>query len=1717
MKKISFLQLSKVLSLMAAYSAPAFPAAAAPLISEIMASNDGGTLDEDGDASDWVEIFNPDATPADLAGWRLTDNASNLSKWTFPAGASLGPGQFMVVWASGKNRIADPAKLHTSFSLSANGEYLALVAPDGARVSEFAPSFPGLEEGESFGVPFSSTSLINSGTNSQTLVPTDDSLGTTWTQPSFNPGAGWINGPLHVGFGMPTPGFFIEERQAIGILTTLTTAESVLGGSGALDLKTAVMPLVNFTGDAGSDGRFGNGEPFLHGGDQSNFAVRATGTIVIPTTAPYTFAVNSDEGFRLRIDGVSVSSVTTLRPPGDTLVTRTMTAGEHPVILTYFENTGGDELELSAAPGTHTSFSSFFKLVGDTANGGLPVLAPAGNGPSIVTTDLTTPMQQVNSSAYVRVPFQVADPGALGALELSITWNDGFIAYLNGTMVAQRGAPAGAGWNAAATAARSLLDSLQPESINLSAFRPLLTTGTNVLAFHGLNSSSSDGSFLIAPRLGNARQDAVPPRFFRKASPGSRNPATGFLGHVNDTSFSHKRGFYTAPFQLTLRTSTPEATIRYTTDGSTPSPTNGTNYTEPLTIDKTIVIRAMATREGFEPTNVDTQTYLFLADVVEQGGPTTPYHVKPGPTWPNHGSTAGQLIDYGMGRSIIDNTNPALGGRVKVKEALAALPSMCITTDVPNLFHATTGIYTHPGSHGSAWERPGSIEMLGDPNTPEGGFHAPCGLRIRGGYSRAPDNPKHSFRLFFRDDYGLSKLEYPIFGGAGAQEFDAFDIQCSQNYSWSFGGDSNHNALREIWSRDAQLDLGSQSTRGRFVHLYLNAVYWGLFQIQERAEAAYGATYFGGNKDDYDVIKHTGSPGGYTTEATDGYFATLPDGTPSAWRKLWNASRASYWTNFNKNPASPGQFLISTPEQKLAAYFKMMGLQADGRTRTTDPILLDVDNLIDYILVVFFSKNGDSPLTGGGDRPNNFYTIRNRIGTLGFQSIQHDAEHSLNAGGASDRWGPFENPQTGTWNSFNSSNPQYLHQDLAASAEYKIRFADRLYRACFNDGPLTLAKNQARLDRRASQVEPAIIAESARWGDAKTSPALNAGHWRTARTATRNWFTSRTTQFITEARTRGFYPAVEPPTFSQRGGSVAPGTGITLTNPNAAGGTIYYTTDGSDPRPVGGGFLPAVLVPETANVTYLVPSESNGGSILTIPQWTSAADPENSANWSTGPMGLGYNPGGRPATTNFTPFIKTDVFSLMQPLPGAENGSLYVRVPFTLTAAQLEAARAFRIRVRYDDAIIVYLNGQEVARKIVAAAFVPSWNSVSVAVRTDTSAIIQEEIPVASFRSLLTEGPNVLAFHVMNQTSNNNDLLLSASVELDSPSAALGQTYTAPITLTSGTTIRTRVLNGITWSALNEAAFYTGTEPASAANLVVSEFSYNPDGPRNADEAAWSSSDFEFIELQNISTANVDLYKVTLDSAVTRVLSTAVQQLVIPPGGRLVIAANPAAFTKRYGALVPAIGPYEGSLDNAGETIRLTAANGSIIKDFGYRSTDPWPEAASGEGYSLVLINPTANPDHTKPANWRSSTTRNGHPGLAKGTSYSVWKTNQAITAEESDGDQDGLAAFAEYALGTSPVISDAAPPSRAAIRTLTVGQLSEPWLTLTFSRRLAADDVIYDVESSDSLTGTWLPSAGVLVSESNQGDGTATMVYRALQPVTPGQRLFLRLKMTLR
>src|SRR5437773_5240602 len=90
------------------------------LITEFMAANTRTLADEDGQFSDWIELYNTSAMPVNLEGWSLTDSQTDLTQWKFP-NALLAPNGYLVVFASGKNRKEPGAQLHTKFKLASRG------------------------------------------------------------------------------------------------------------------------------------------------------------------------------------------------------------------------------------------------------------------------------------------------------------------------------------------------------------------------------------------------------------------------------------------------------------------------------------------------------------------------------------------------------------------------------------------------------------------------------------------------------------------------------------------------------------------------------------------------------------------------------------------------------------------------------------------------------------------------------------------------------------------------------------------------------------------------------------------------------------------------------------------------------------------------------------------------------------------------------------------------------------------------------------------------------------------------------------------------------------------------------------------------------------------------------------------------------------------------------------------------------------------------------------------------------------------------------------------------------------------------------------------------------------------------------------------------------------------------------------------------------------
>jgi len=188
-------------------------------ITEFMASNVSTLADEDGSYEDWIEIQNNSPVTVSLLNWSLTDEVGDLTKWRFPA-TNLPPGEFLIVFASDKDRRAPGAPLHTNFKLGADGEYLALVDPTGTNIAtQFAPKFPGQVTGVSYGIAAvaSNVTLVVTGATAQVLVPSvangGSGLNYAWTGAATNEPfnvASWTSGATGVGFGTSDIGLNVQ-------------------------------------------------------------------------------------------------------------------------------------------------------------------------------------------------------------------------------------------------------------------------------------------------------------------------------------------------------------------------------------------------------------------------------------------------------------------------------------------------------------------------------------------------------------------------------------------------------------------------------------------------------------------------------------------------------------------------------------------------------------------------------------------------------------------------------------------------------------------------------------------------------------------------------------------------------------------------------------------------------------------------------------------------------------------------------------------------------------------------------------------------------------------------------------------------------------------------------------------------------------------------------------------------------------------------------------------------------------------------------------------------------------------------------------------------------------------------------------------------------------------------------------------------------------------
>ena len=1122
-------------------------------INEVMASN-GDTLGtKNGGAElDWVEVRNDADFAIDLTGWYINDS-DNAAKAKEIQGSCVVPARgFKIVWCDKSYTNWAPDEAHAALGIGKSGGTIILADAQNAESIRARLTLPPQMKDISYGL----------GSRENTVLSTLDPA-------QYRVGSGaWhdVAGPV----GMPgATNLFrvISYKLDASTAKTIPTVEAAIASGNYAPVRTNFVETIaysNANSSVQTSPEFA--QHYKHVGTLgpgvitgSYYAFLCEGVVYIPTATNWTFSVGSDDGFSLKLYNEKYSFESEFsggRTYGQTpAIFRIHEPGAYNVRLVYFQGTGSASLDFSVKEGEFEDYENFtldgFHLVGLPESG----VTHAGAWEGHALNDVSGEMLGVTDTLEWKGTFTLEEALASDDVcKLKVRFADGFTASVNGTVVT----------NAPAAEQRSLADALVPAVVDVP--KRLLVTGpgtTNTVEITAVNDAVNSAEFLLSAEVAITQADGDQV-FFREPTPGAANRTAGYGPATPKVAFSVPHGYKTEAFTLELSCAeAPGEHIYYTLDGTSPT-TSSTLYTGPIAISSTTCVRAAIPQDGAVIQQDSSATYLFLDDILGQTRGVVPTG------FPANKAVNSQVMVYGMNQSVVNGAD-----RDRLLRGFTnSVATLSIVIDPANLFDKDYGIYVNAvACDGRAWERTTMVEQI-DPKDASNGFSTAAGIRIRGAFSRSPSYPKHSLRLFFRNDYGDGPLEFPLFGDEGTGKFKKVDLRTSQNFSWA-NGDTKDTFIHEVFSRDTQRDMGDYYTRSRYYNLFINGHYWGVYQTEERGDNDYAESYNGGDNDLYDVIK-TSQPG-YVTGASEG--------TIDAWEALWNMA---------VNEGFSGAYSNN--------YYKAMGLNPDGTRNPEYPIYLNPTNLMDYMLCSHYTVDYDCP--AASSKANNLYAVRDRddnddgLKMPGFFYLRHDAEHSLGVNTSNSKYS--QDPTLRGTEAGNSAfkklaafNPAELHYKLCSDPRYKMAFADRFYKHCLAPGgALTAEKNRERFESRMAEIDDVVVCEAARWAQKSQTRQT----WLNSCNVCFTFFNNRTSYMLSQYRSRGWYPSVAAPAaYDENGNRIAEGValpdGTTVklmsseSNAAYANGTVYYTLDGSDPRAEDGSVAAGAIACPAAGFT----------------------------------------------------------------------------------------------------------------------------------------------------------------------------------------------------------------------------------------------------------------------------------------------------------------------------------------------------------------------------------------------------------------------------------------------------------------------------------------------------------------------------------------------------
>jgi CotH kinase protein/Concanavalin A-like lectin/glucanases superfamily/Lamin Tail Domain len=1767
------------------------------IISEFVASNIEGILDDDGNHEDWIELKNAGVAAVDLSGWFLTDSSSQLRKWPLPAKV-LQPGNYLLVFASNKDRRNPAAVLHTNFKLDGGGEYLALTRAEpggGTTVVQSWSPYPPQAADVSYGLTEAGTlaPLVTATSAVKYRVPdatTGPAMGTTWrgANEPFSE-TGWTAGVAALGrAGIPNPAIVasadIQHRYNTtdNSLTYDTSGKTRLASSTtaaflASATDTAAAPLkrtgvLNFVGSendqflipantaalntaynvasstvcfwikagpptgSGSSGamlwdrrpnyttpgivivQLDDGKIFLQSNnDYCSFG--SPGSVSDNQWHHIAAAMNTGAGaaVTLYVDGVQVATANNSQAWGWT--------SNQPIELgrshdTYWKKYTGlmDDIRFYSRVLTPAE-------IADIANGadstnGTTLFSTTGVSAAEVTTTLPSSMVNAatgNPSVFVRIPFTVADPGAISGVMLTARQTDGYAAWINGIQIGTFNAPATPAWNSAALSAR---DPGRSHVTTLSTAAAGIHAGTNILAIQLLNNTTTEPNILLRPLLDSISALSGEAVYFVTATPGATNsaPLTALGPHISNTTKNpappaggagsppltittkvQKRLDNVSTVQLAYRIMwSAETLVPMLDNGVAPDalagdkvftaqiPTTGLSAGQMLRWR--IVATDTASSVSTDPLFIDLDgvagpdTDQYYGTIAPDAGYTTGLPVL---HWfvqdPNQANTVspgsrcsvfflGRFYDYvfvnlhGQSTQGFPKKSYNLGfnkdNRFKWKEGETAIRSVNFLSNYADksklrntLAYAAWADSGHAASHFSQ-----QLHVRRATGT------APT-MTFYTLYDMVEDGNEEFLARCGLDGEGALYKMYNSLEGAnppGAEkktrEFeDNSDLVALVN-----GINSGRTAAQR---RQYLYDNVHVPTLINFcvVHSLICNTDWG-------------------HKNYYVYRDSHGT----------GEWYTLPWDQDLSFGHSWWGAQNYFDDEIHSQGGLPiggggnhlMQLVYNVPElnEMFVRRFRTLRDQIYvSATETNGPWEQRVTSLINLI----DPSSGPTPvevtLIDGTSAPCKWLVPAG--GNGGF---------TLTAGAGAQQWTNYTDPPNianwtdGTTGVGYDNNPDYLPLigsntgaqmfNINATCYVRVTFNIPDAATLADIGSLTLGMKYE--DGFRAYVNGTPVA-----GRNDTDPSMTNDPSTAVATTTRD--EALAVQFESMDITAAALPVLRVGTnvlaihclnSPASSSDLLMVPKLTYLPPPPPG--VSYTTDADrelqawgfwvdgNATQQFGGTLDAAIHPHGARLQAMRILNSNPN-----PPQTSQVSGHESGN-STFP----FLTGRRSFLFNANPTSNGLGFPAAQP---ASPALVIEQVDFN------------PISGNQDEEYFVIRNGSG------ASVDLSGWKITGAVGFTFPAGTVVPAFTGVENIGLLHVAKSPSAFRVRTTGATGGQYRLVVGPYSGSMSAR-------------GETIELRRPDN---SLLTTQSWTPAPTPAQN-QLRVSEINYAPSAPTPAEQTAIpgvSASDFEYLELVNTGATALNLggARFTKGIEFTFPLGT-----TLAAGARVVLVSNHPAFTHRYGGGATVGGQYLGNLNNAGDTLQIVDSVGEEVLEFRYEPD--WYPQSDGGGHSLVTRSATpgwadyGTPNAPLPAAWALSVA-GGTPGtndtdFANG--YEGWRFNHWTLAEiETPGapvlpgdnaDLDPMSNFAEYCFGKNPRIGDATALSSAVV----VNVAGTNYGAITFTRRHLAVDVTWAVQESTDLTA-WNTTT-VHVSTTQLGNGLEQVTYRSATAGSP-------------